>query len=54
MSRRVANGLRLFLLVQWRSYFPHLYLGIALVTVAAFRLALPEPSAEPPRRRALS
>lgn len=42
MLRRTVNALRLHLLVQGRAFFPHVYLGLAVVTVAAFRFALPE------------
>jgi len=42
MTGRVWNALRLFLLAQWRGRFPHVYLGIALLTVLAFRLAIPK------------
>ena len=46
MIRRVANAVRLFLLAQWRCRFPHVYAGMALLTVLAFRLAIPEPHLE--------
>jgi len=42
MTGRLPNALRLFLLAQWRCRFPHVYLGMALLTVLAFRLAIPE------------
>jgi fluoroquinolone transport system permease protein len=37
---------RLFLTVQWRCGFPHIYLGMAILTVLLFRLALPSDYAE--------
>ena len=46
MTSRGLNALQLFLLAQWRRRFPHVYLGMALVTVLAFRLAIPEQYAE--------
>jgi fluoroquinolone transport system permease protein len=46
MMRRVPNAVRLFLLAQWRCRFPHVYVGMALLTVLAFRLAIPEQYAE--------
>ena len=42
MRGRVANAVRLFLLAQWRNRFPHVYLGMVLLTVLGFRLAIPE------------
>ncbi len=42
MIRRVANALQLFLRVQLRSLFPHIYLGLAVLTIAGFRWLLPE------------
>jgi len=42
VTRRVWNALRLQLLVQTRSFFPHVYFAIALLTVAGFRLLIPE------------
>ena len=42
MKGRVGSAVRLFLLAQWRNRFPHVYLGMALLTVLAFRLAIPE------------
>lgn len=42
MKGRGPNAVRLFLLAQWRCRFPHVYLGMALLTVLAFRLAIPE------------
>jgi fluoroquinolone transport system permease protein len=45
-ARRIPNAVRLFLLAQWRCRFPHVYLGMSLVTVLAFRLAVPEQYAE--------
>ncbi len=42
MTGRFPNAVRLFLLAQWRCRFPHVYLGMALATVLAFRLAIPE------------
>jgi fluoroquinolone transport system permease protein len=46
MTGRVANAVRLFLLAQWRGRFPHVYLGMALLTVLCFRLAIPERQVE--------
>jgi fluoroquinolone transport system permease protein len=46
MMGRVPNAVRLFLLAQWRCRFPHVYVGMALLTVLAFRLAIPEQYAE--------
>ena len=46
MRGRSLNALQLFLLAQWRRRFPHVYLGMALLTVLAFRLAIPEQYAE--------
>ena len=46
MTGRVPNAVQLFLLAQWRNRFPHVYLGMALLTVLAFRLAIPERYAE--------
>jgi fluoroquinolone transport system permease protein len=43
---RIPNAVQLFLLAQWRCRFPHVYLGMALLTVLAFRLAIPEHYAE--------
>ena len=43
MIRRVWTAVRLQLLVQTRSYFLHIYLGVAVLTVAGFRLLVPEP-----------
>jgi fluoroquinolone transport system permease protein len=42
MTGRTMNAVRLFLLAQWRCRFPHVYLGMAALTVLAFRLAIPE------------
>lgn len=42
MWRRFSAALRLQLLVQARSFFPHTYLGVALLTVLAFHFLLPE------------
>ena len=42
MRRRWFVALRLVWLVQARSYFYHVYFGLAVLTVLAFRLALPE------------
>ena len=42
MLRRSLGGVRLVLTLQARAYFPHVYLAVAVVTVAAFRLAVPE------------
>ena len=42
MTRRVWTALRLQLLVQTRSYFLHIYLAVAVITVAGFRLFIPE------------
>ncbi len=39
---RTWNALHLQFTVQARGFFPHVYFGLALITVAAFRLALPE------------
>ena len=41
MIRRVANGVKLQLKVQWRSFFPHVYLGMAALVIAVFRFAVP-------------
>jgi hypothetical protein len=41
MTRRVRNALRLFLSVQWRCRFPHVYLALAIPTILVFRLAIP-------------
>jgi fluoroquinolone transport system permease protein len=46
MTGRGLNAVRLFLLAQWRGRFPHVYLGMALLTVLGFRLAIPEQYAE--------
>jgi fluoroquinolone transport system permease protein len=46
MRGRIPKALRLFLLAQWRCRFPHVYLGLALLTVLGFRLAIPEQYAE--------
>jgi fluoroquinolone transport system permease protein len=46
MTGRAANAVRLFLLAQWRCRFPHVYLALAVPTVLAFRLAIPERYAE--------
>ena len=46
MTGRIPNAVQLFLLAQWRCRFPHVYLGMALLTVLAFRLAIPEQYAE--------
>ncbi len=35
---RLLGAVRLTLVVQSRSYFPHVYLGLALLVLAAFRL----------------
>ena len=35
---RLLGAVRLTLAVQSRSYFPHIYFGLALLTIAAFRL----------------
>lgn len=45
MLRRWLLALRLVLAVQIRAYFPHIYLGIALLGVAAFRFAIPQEAA---------
>ncbi len=39
---RTWNALHLQFTVQARGFFPHVYFALALITVAAFRLALPE------------
>ncbi len=39
---RTMNALRLQFTVQARGFFPHIYFALALLTVAGFRLALPE------------
>jgi hypothetical protein len=41
MIRRVANAVRLFLLVQWRCGFPLVYAALALATILAFRTLVP-------------
>ncbi len=41
MIGRVVNALALMLRVQWRSFFVHVYFVLALVTIAAFRFAIP-------------
>ena len=41
MASRLVRALRLILVLQWRAYFPHVYLGLALMTLAAFRFAVP-------------
>ena len=46
MTGRGVNALQLFLLAQWRRRFPHVYIGMALLTVLGFRLAIPEQHAE--------
>jgi fluoroquinolone transport system permease protein len=46
VTGRIPNAVRLFLLAQWRCRFPHVYLGMALLTVLAFRLAIPERQTE--------
>lgn len=39
--RRLCNAVRLSLAVQKRSYFLHVYLGVAVVTVTVVRLLVP-------------
>ena len=41
MIRRVANALSLLLRVQWRSFFPHVYILLAVGTIVVFRYAIP-------------
>lgn len=42
MLKRIIAGLKLVLLVQHRSHFVPIYFGVAIGTVLAFRLAIPE------------
>jgi hypothetical protein len=42
MMNRILAGVRLFLAVQYRSGFIHVYLGVSLFTVAIVRVFLPE------------
>ena len=44
MASRLIRALRLILILQWRAYFPHVYLGMAIATLVAFRFAVPEAS----------
>jgi hypothetical protein len=46
MTWRVRNALRLFLSVQWRCRFPHVYLALAIPTILVFRFAIPGEFAE--------
>ena len=41
MTRRVANAVRLFLAVQRRSGFIHIYFGVAVFTIVVVRVFLP-------------
>ncbi len=41
MIRRIANAVSLQLRVQWRSFFPHVYLGMAVLAIAVFHFAVP-------------
>jgi fluoroquinolone transport system permease protein len=45
MLRRSILAARLVLAVQTRAYFPHIYLAIAVLTVAALRFLIPEEAA---------
>jgi hypothetical protein len=45
MFRRSILAARLVLAVQTRAYFPHIYLAIAVLTVAALRFVIPEEAA---------
>ncbi len=40
-AARTQNAVRLFLRVQWRGKFPHVYLALAILTVLIVRLAIP-------------
>lgn len=46
MSGRLRNALQLHLRLQYRCRFPHVYLGLALLTVLGFRFTVPERYAE--------